>query len=68
MKQVVDADEMENIVENKPGDNSEALQDPWNTKQEISADEAFEIFDVDGDGHIQKGDLEYVYQSHVFKF
>ena len=43
---------------------SEVLRDPWNTDQEIPADQAFEFFDVDGDGGIQKGDLEYV--CHVF--
>jgi len=39
---------------------SEVLRDPKKNKgeQDIPADEAFELFDVDGDGHIQKLDLE----------
>ena len=43
---------------------SEALKDPKKEDQDISADEAFEFFDVDGDGGIQKGDLEYVILDH----
>ena len=37
---------------------SEVLKDPKKGEQNISADEAFEFFDVDGNGYIQKGDLE----------
>ena len=37
---------------------SEVLKDPKKSDQEISADEAFEFFDVDGNGDIQKGDIE----------
>ena len=47
---------------------SEVLQDPKNTEQEIPADEAFEFFDVDGNGCIERGDLEYVSWSHVSKY
>ena len=36
---------------------SEVLKDP-KKEQEIPADEAFELFDVDGNGQIQRGDLE----------
>jgi len=38
---------------------SEVLDDPkTDVQQEVSADEAFEFFDVDGNGDIQKGDVE----------
>jgi len=37
---------------------SDVLTHPKNRNHEIAADEAFEFFDVDGDGHIQRGDLE----------
>eukprot|EP00092_Neocalanus_flemingeri_P064070 GFUD01077644.1.p1 GENE.GFUD01077644.1~~GFUD01077644.1.p1 ORF type:complete len:493 (+),score=124.32 GFUD01077644.1:42-1520(+) len=37
---------------------SEVLRDPKNTDQDIPADVGFEFFDVDGNGHIQRGDLE----------
>jgi len=37
---------------------SEVLKDPSHGKTTISADEAFEFFDVDGNGAIQKGDIE----------
>ena len=39
---------------------SEVLKDPKKNNDQISADEAFEFFDVDGNGDIQKGDIEYV--------
>ena len=39
---------------------SEVLKDPTKGEKEIPADEAFEFFDVDGNGYIQRGDLEYV--------
>jgi len=37
---------------------SEALNDPKDPDDEITADDAFEFFDVDGDGSIQRGDIE----------
>ena len=37
---------------------SEVLKDPKKGEQEIDADEAFELFDVDGNGQIERGDLE----------
>ena len=37
---------------------SEVLKNPKKGGQDVSADEAFEFFDVDGNGYIQKGDLE----------
>ena len=37
---------------------SEVLKDPKKNDDQISADEAFEFFDVDGNGDIQKGDIE----------
>ena len=42
---------------------SEVLKDPKKNDEEISADEAFEFFDVDGNGDIQKGDIEYVLKN-----
>ena len=37
---------------------SEVLKDPSHGNTNISADEAFEFFDVDGNGAIQRGDIE----------
>ena len=37
---------------------SEVLKDPKKNDDKVSADEAFEFFDVDGNGDIQKGDIE----------
>ena len=37
---------------------SEVLRDPKKAEKDIPADEAFEFFDVDGNGDIQKGDIE----------
>ena len=37
---------------------SEVLRDPKKGEQEIPADEAFEFFDVDGNGDIQRGNIE----------
>ena len=37
---------------------SEVLRDPKKGGKDIPADQAFELFDVDGNGKIQKGDLE----------
>ena len=36
---------------------SEALKDP-RSGQDVVADEAFEFFDADGNGVIQRGDIE----------
>ena len=37
---------------------SEVLKDPTKGKDVVSADEAFEFFDVDEDGSIMRGDFE----------
>ena len=37
---------------------SEVLKDPKKNDEEISADEAFEFFDVDGNRDIQTGNIE----------
>ena len=37
---------------------SEVLKQPEKGKTEVPADEAFEFFDVDDNGFIQRGDLE----------
>ena len=37
---------------------SEVLKNPRDEDLHITADEAFEFFDVDGNGDIQRGDIE----------